>query len=126
MKIASNIAGGLLGFIFVAISLMVLLKLAPKPPMPEGSPAALFMGAFVPTGYLTFVKVFELIGGCLVAIPRTRNFGLLVLGPIILNILAFHVFIMKGTGLFGPPIIVAVLALFLLWAGRKSFAGLVN
>ena len=126
MKIASNIAGGLLGFIFVAISLMVLLKLAPKPPMPEGSPAALFMGAFVPTGYLTFVKVFELIGGCLVAIPRTRNFGLLVLGPIILNILAFHVFIMKGTGLFGPPIIVAVLALFLLWAGRKYFAGLVN
>jgi len=126
MKIASNIAGGLLGFIFVAISLLVLLKLAPMPPQPEGSPAALFMGAFVPTGYLTFVKIFELIGGVLVAVPRTRNFGLLVLGPIILNILAFHVLIMKGTGLFGPPIIVAVLALFLLWAGRKAFMGLIN
>ena len=126
MKIAANIAGGLLGFIFIAISLMVLLHLAPMPPPPEGSPAALFMGAFVPTGYLTFVKIFELIGGCLVAVPRTRNLGLLVLGPIILNILAFHVLILKGTGLFGPPILVAVLALFLLWAGRKSFAGLIN
>jgi len=126
MKIASNIAGGLLGFIFVAISLMVLLKLAPMPPMPEGTPQALFMGAFVPTGYLTFVKIFELIGGCLVAIPRTRNFGLLVLGPIILNILAFHILIMKGEGLFGPPIVVALLALFLLWSGRKAFAGLMN
>ena len=126
MKIASNIAGGLLGFIFVAISLMVLLKLAPMPPMPEGTPQALFMGTFVPTGYLTFVKIFELIGGCLVAIPRTRNFGLLVLGPIILNILAFHILIMKGEGLFGPPIVVALLALFLLWSGRKAFAGLMN
>ena len=126
MKIASNIAGGLLGFIFVAISLMVLLHLAPMPQMPEGSPAALFMGAFVPTGYLTFVKVFELIGGCLVAIPKTRNFGLLVLGPIVLNILAYHILIMKGEGLMGPPIIVAVLALFLLWSGRRAFAGLLN
>jgi hypothetical protein len=126
MKIATNIAGGLLGFIFIAFSLIVLLKLAPMPPPPEGSPAALFMGAFVPTGYLTFVKIFELIGGCLVVVPRTRNFGLLVLGPIILNILAFHILIMKGVGLFGPPILISVLALFLLWAGRKSFAGLMN
>ncbi|MCE0524221.1 MAG: hypothetical protein LV480_15055 [Methylacidiphilales bacterium] len=126
MKIASNIAGGLLGLIFVALSLMVLLHMAHMPPMPEGTPAALFMGAFVPTGYLTFVKVFELIGGCLVAVPRTRNLGLLVLGPIILNILAFHILIMKGEGLAGPPILVAVLALFLLWSGRKAFAGLMN
>jgi hypothetical protein len=126
MKIAANIAGGLLGFIFVALSLMVLLKLAPMPPPPEGSPAALFMGALVPTGYFTLVKICELIGGCLVAIPRTRNFGLLFLGPIVVNILAFHIFIMKGVGLFGPPILVAVLAAFLLWAGRRSFAGLMN
>ena len=126
MKIAANIAGCLLGFIFFTLSLMVLLKLAPMPPPPEGSPAALFMGALVPTGYFTLVKICELIGGCLVAIPRTRNFGLLFLGPIVVNILAFHIFIMKGVGLFGPPILVAVLAAFLLWAGRRSFAGLMN
>jgi hypothetical protein len=33
---------------------------------------------------------------------------------------------MKGEGLFGPPLVVAVLAAFLLWVGRKSFAGLMN
>lgn len=126
MKIASNIAGGLLGLIFIAFSLIVLLKLVPMPPLPEGTPASQFMGAFVPTGYLTFVKVFELIGGCLAAVPLTRNFGLLILGPIILNILAFHILIMKGEGLFGPPILVAFLGLFLLWSGRKAFAGLMN
>ncbi len=126
MKIAANIAGGFLGFIFVALSLLVLLKFAPAPSLPEGSPEALFMGAFAPTGYLTFVLICELIGGCLVAIPRTRNFGLLVLGPIVVNILAYHTFIMKGDGLLGPPLVVAALAAFLLWVGRRSFAGLAN
>jgi hypothetical protein len=76
---------------------------------------------------MTFVKVLELIGGILLAIPRTRNFGLLVLGPIIVNILAFHVFITKGEGLLNPMLIVIVaLAGYLLWSARKAFAGLLN
>jgi len=37
------------------------------------------------------------------------------------NILAFEIFIMKGQGLAGPPILVAALAAFLLWAERKAF-----
>ena len=128
MKHASNFVGGLLGLAFIAFSLMYFLKAGPTPPPPpEGSPAAMFMGAFYPTGYLDFVKAFELLGGILVAIPKTRNFGLLVLGPIILNILAFHIFITKGAELFSPPLIVIVLlALFLLYSGRRAFAGLLN
>ena len=55
------------------------------------------------------------------------GFGLAVLGPIILNILAFHAFITKGEGLFSPMLIVIVLlALYLLWVGRKAFTGLLN
>lgn len=126
MKHLPNIAGGLIGLLFVAFGLMVLLKLGPTPPPPpEGTPSAQFMAAFAPTGYLTFVKILEVLGGLLVAIPRTRNFGLLVLGPIIINILAFHGFVMNGEGLFNPVIIVIVaLALYLLWCGRREFAGL--
>ena len=127
MKIAANIVGGLLGFIFVAISLMILLGLGPKPPQPPpGSDQAMFMGAFFHSGWITLVKVCELIGGILVAIPKTRNFGLLILGPIVINILAFHILIMKGEGLFGPPLIVAVFALFLLFCERKAFLGLLR
>ena len=101
MKIATTIAGVLLGLMFIAASVMVLFKLGPTPPPPpEGTPPALFMAAFAPTGYLTFVKIFELLGGVLVAIPRTRNLGLLVLGPIIINILAFHIFVTGGEGLW--------------------------
>src|SRR5450432_3366054 len=101
MKYLPCIAGGILGALFIMSSVVVLFHLVKMPPMPPG-PAASFMDALVPTGYMTFVKVLELLGGILVAIPRTRNFGLLVLGPIILNIIAFDVCIMKGQGLFNP------------------------
>ena len=127
MKYAPTIAGIVLGLLFVMSSVVVLFHFVKMDPPPDGTPAALFMGAFLPTGYMTFVKVLELIGGILLAIPRTRNFGLLVLGPILVNILAFHIFIMKGTTLLDPMLIVIVLlALYLLWVGRKAFAGLLN
>lgn len=127
MKYAPTIAGLLLGLLFVMSSVVVLFNLVQMPPPPPGSPAAMFFGAFGPTGYMTFIKILELTGGILVAIPRTRNFGLLILGPILVNILAYHTFITKGDGLLNPMLIVIVLlALYLLWAGRKAFAGLLN
>ena len=128
MKYIPTIAGGLLGLLFIASGLVVLLKLTPMPPPPpEGTPPAHFFAAFGPTGYLTFVKVFEVLGGVLVAIPRTRNWGLLVLGPIIVNILAFHIFVTGGAGLFEPMLLViCALAAYLLWCGRKAFLGLVR
>lgn len=128
MKYAQNIVAGLLGLLFAAFGILFLLKLLPEPPAPpEGTPAALFMGALVPTGYLTFVKVLEVLGGVLVAIPGTRNWGLLVLGPIVVNILAFHVFIMKGAMIFDPVLIfVCVASAFLLWSERRAFAGLLH
>ena len=128
MKHLPNIVGALLGLAFIAFGLMYFLKMMPdQPPPPPDSAVAKFMGAFVPTGYLDFVKALEMLGGLLVAIPRTRNFGLLVLGPILINILAFHVFITKGVGLYDPPLIVlSVMAAYLLWSGRKAFAGLLR
>ena len=128
MRIASIIAGVLLGLLFVMSGLVVLLNMAPTPPPPpEGSPAAGFFAAFGPTGYLTFVKVLEVLGGVLVAVPRTRRAGLLVLGPIIINILAFHIFVTRGEGLFNPIIIgIVVVTLFLVWVERAAFAAFLS
>jgi hypothetical protein len=50
MRIAGVIVGALLGLVFVASGLVVLLNVAPTPPPPpEGSPAAGFFSAFGPT-----------------------------------------------------------------------------
>ena len=128
MKYLPNIAGVLLGLLFVMASSMVLFHLGKNPPPPpEGSPPALFMGALVPTGYFTFIKIIEMVGGILVMIPKLRNIGLLFLGPVIVNILAFQVFLLKGAALFDPMLIgICLLAVYLLWADRKRWAALIG
>ena len=128
MKIATNIVGGLLGLAFIAFAIMFFFSMMPKQPTPEqGSPVALFMGALIPTGYMNFVKTCELTGGILVAIPMFRNFGLLLLGPVIVNILAYHIFLTDRSQLLDPALmIICAMAAFLLWAERHKFAGLLN
>ena len=126
MKHLPNTFAALLGLLFLVFGANFFLNFIPMPPgPPEGSPPALFMGALYPTGYLKFVKVLELLGGLLVIIPRTRNAGLLILGPIIVNILAYQIFLNKSAGLFDPPVvIVTVLSTFVLWTERKEFCRL--
>lgn len=124
MKIATNIIGALLGLMFVAGGVVFFSGKAPEgPPMPPL--AVKFMEALAPTGYLAFVKVCEIIGGALVAVPKTRNLGLLILGPIVINILCFVGFL--APSLFGGAHgFITVAALFLLWTERRAFAALVN
>ena len=124
MKHIPNIVGVLLGLLFLVASVPVLLHLMAEQKFPEGNMAT-FMSLLGSTGYMTFVKVCELIGGILVMIPRTRNFGLLVLCPVIVNILAFWAFIAKAVP-NGLTIAAVVFAAYLLWCGRKAFARLLN
>jgi putative oxidoreductase len=126
-KILPHIAGVLLGLCFLAASIPVLFNLVTPPPLPEGTPAAHFMAAFWPTGYIKFVKIFEFTGAILVLIPRLRNIGLLLLGPVIVNIIAFHVLVDDPKHLLNPMLIVIILcALYLLGKARRKFAGLLN
>lgn len=121
MKLFANIAGVVLGLVFNLFALNYFFHFFQLPMPPEGSPPAMFMGAMIPTGYFAFVKVLEITGGILVAIPTTRRLGLLVLGPVVVNILCFHVFLENGAGLFPLPLFVASLSLFLLWSERAAF-----
>lgn len=127
MKKAQIIAGALLGVLFLVFGLNFFLQFIPIPQPPEGSPPAMFMGAMYTTGFLAFVKVLEIAGGLLVAIPRTRLIGLLILTPVIVNIVAFHVFITDGAGMFEPPVVlVTLLAAFLIWSHRENVAVLLK
>ena len=126
MKFAPLIASILLGGLFIMSSVVVLFNLAPMPELPKDTPIAYFMAAVGPTGFMKFVKVVELIGGILLIIPKTRNLGLLCLGPVIVNIFAFHQLV-AGDGIFQPMLIgIAVLSFFLLWVERKAWSGLLK
>ncbi len=125
MKHIPNILGGLLGAAFVFFSLMYFIKFRGYvPPLEEGSAAMHFNKAFGPTGYMDFVKVCELLGGIMCAIPLTRNIGLLFLGPIILNITAYHALIDKGN--LAMSAVFCAISAYLLWTARAKFTALLN
>ena len=122
MKYLNRITAALLGLVFVVFGTNFFLKFLPVPKPPEGSPAAMFMGGMFVSGMLVFVKILEILGGVLVAIPATRNLGLLVLGPIIVNIFAFHFFFFGPASLLDPMMIgIAVLTAWQVLAAGRAF-----
>ena len=123
MKIATIIVRVLLGLVFFVFGLLVLLNLVPMPPLPKNDAGA-FTGALVHSGYFYAIKCFEVGGGLLLLIGRKVPLGLTLLGPVIVNILLYGIFL-DHTGL-PIGIILAALSLFLLWAYRSAFAGLLS
>jgi hypothetical protein len=121
MKIATIIARSLLGLIFVVFGSNMFLHFIPMPPPPEG-PAREFMTAMFLSHYLYVVGAFQVVGGLLLFTSRWSALGLTLVGPVIVNILCFHV-LMAPAGL-PMAIVVSALALFLLWNYRKNFAGI--
>ncbi len=123
MKIATIIARVLLGLVFFVFGLNAFFHFIPMPPPPKG-PAGEFMGALFGSGYLYAIKCFEVGGGLLLLLGWKVPLGLTLLGPVIVNILFYDIFLDHS----GLPmgIVVAALALFLLWSYRAAFAGLVK
>ncbi len=118
MKHIPTAARYLLGLLFVVFAANFWLKFLPVPSPPEGSQAAAFMGALYMSGFLTVVKVLELLGGILLLSGRFVNLALAVLGPIVVVIGLYHFFLVKG----GYPMAIGlgVLSLAAL-AGQRGF-----
>ena len=123
MKIATIIARSLLGLIFVVFGSNMFLHFIPMPPPAEG-PARDFMTALFVSHYLYVVGALQVVGGLLLLGGRWVPLGLTLLGPVIVNILCFHV-LMAPAGL-PMAVVVSLLALFLIWRYREHFAGLVK
>jgi putative oxidoreductase len=122
MKIATIIARCLLGLVFVVFGANKFLHFLPNPPM-QG-PGAQFMGVLFETHYIYVVATCEVVGGLLLLTGRYLPLGLTLVGPVVVNILSFHIF-MDNSGL-PVALVVSALALFLLWRHREHFAGLVK
>jgi len=123
MKIATIIARVLLGLMFVVFGSNVFFHFIPMPPQ-KPSLATDFSKALMESNYVYVVGFLQVAGGLLILIGRYVPLGLMLLGPVIVNILLFHIFL-EPTGL-PMAIVVSTIALFLLWRYRASFAGLVK
>ena len=123
MKVAAIIVRSLLGLMFVVFGSNIFLHFIPMPPQ-KPSLATDFSKALMESHYMYVVGLLQFSGGLLLLIGRYVPLGLTLLGPVIVNILLFHIFLETS----GLPIalVVSALALFLLWRYRANFAGLVQ
>ena len=123
MKILTVVVRVLLGLMFVVFGSNAFLQFMPVPPLPD-TPAGNFLNALFVSKYVYGIAVFQIAGGLLLLIGRYVPLGLVLLGPVIVNIDLFHIF-MDRSGL-GVAVVVSLLALFLVWRYRDAFAGLLR
>lgn len=123
MKIATIIARVLLGLIFVVFGSNIFFHFIPMPPQPD-SPASQYGKLLMESHYMLVVGVLQVLGGLLLLVGRFVPLGLVLLGPVIVNIDLFHILLAPS----GLPMaaVVSTLALFLLWRYRAAFGGLVK
>ena len=121
MKIVILIARLLLGLICVVFGLNGFLNFLSMGPMPTGL-AGQFVGALVLSHYFWAVAALQIIGGVLLLVNRFVPLGLVLLGPVIVNILLYHVFL-NPAGI-GLAIVVAILWLIVFYGHRQYFSGI--
>jgi hypothetical protein len=123
MKIVTIIIRVLLGLVFVFFGSNGLLHFLPMPKLPNNITGE-FLNALFVSHYIYAIALCQVVGGFLLLIGRFVPLGLTILGPIIVNIVLFHIFL----DVEGLPVafIVTALFLFLLWRYRVAFAGIVQ
>lgn len=118
MKYVIHIVRILLGLAFVVFGANIFLQFIPNPGPPPGD-AGVFAGVMMRSGYMYVVGALQLLGGICLLTGRLAPLGLTLLGPVIVNILLFHI-VFDRTGL-PIALFVCVLAAFLLWVYRYKF-----
>jgi putative oxidoreductase len=120
MKIAVLIARILLGLIFLIFGLNGFLNFIPGS-LPSG-PAGQFLSLLAQSHYDLVVSALQLAGGVLLLLNRYVPLALVLLGPVIVNIVLFHLFMdPSGMPLAAP---VAILWGIVALRHRQYFSGI--
>jgi putative oxidoreductase len=121
MKIAALIARILLGLIFFVFGLNGFLHFIPMGPMPTGL-AGQYITVMMQSHYFYFVAAVQVAGGALLLIGRYIPLALTLLGPVIVNILLYHLLMdLKGIPM---AIIVTILWGIVFYRHQQYFSGL--
>jgi uncharacterized membrane protein YphA (DoxX/SURF4 family) len=97
----------LFAFIFIIFGMNKFYTFM-KPPPPTDTGAQLLMVGMFNSYLKTLVGIVEVFSSCLLLFRRTRFFGFLIIIPIILNIILYHL----TTNDFSNPIILIIGILF--------------
>jgi uncharacterized membrane protein YphA (DoxX/SURF4 family) len=118
MKYAIIIVRVLLGLMFAVFGSNAFFHFMKMPPM-QGDAGA-FIGALVNSGFIYAIAFLQVVGGLFLLVGgRFVALGLTLLGPVIVNIVLYHIFLdTNGLPMAG---VVAALSLFLLWVYRFKF-----
>jgi len=123
MKFAVLGARALLGLVFIVFGLNGFFNFIQPPEMNDTAGA--FLGALAGTGYfMIVVKLVEVVSGLMILTGRFLPLGLILLAPVSVNILLFHIFLDQA-GL-GMAVFIVAMQLFLAWAYRDSFRGVLQ
>lgn len=112
------------GLLFLVFGLNGFLNFLP----PQGAPppdAGAFLGGLAAAGYMfPLIKGTEVIGGLLLLSNRLVPLALVLLAPIVVNIVAFHLFLAPA----GLGMTLAFLAaeLFLAWRYHGAWRGVLQ
>jgi hypothetical protein len=121
MKIVAIIARILLGLVFFVFGLNGFLNFIPHGPLPTGL-AGEFVEVLFKSHYVFLVAGCQVIGGALLLANRYVPLGLTILGPVIVNILAYHLLLDHNGAVMA--VIVTILWGILAYRHRQYFFGL--
>lgn len=120
MKYAPVVLRVLLAIPMIVFGLNKFLGFIPMPTPEEGSQAAAFMMAMYGTYLAKFVALGEITGGLLLLCKRTSALGAIILMPILLNILAFHLFVEGEAQGMLIGILLLIFDLIILYLNREA------
>ena len=119
MKTVALIARLLLGLVSVVFGLNGFLNFLSMGPMPTGL-AGQFIGALVLSHYFWVVAALQIAGGALLLVNRFVPLALVLLGPVIVNIICYHVFLNhSGAAL---ALVVTILWFTVFYGKRQYFS----
>ena len=121
MKILYLIARILLGLLFLIFGSNGFLNFIPQPPMPD-TPATRFAMLLITAHYMYVVCAIMVVSGLLFLIGRYVPLALVLIGPVIVNILLYHILLAPAT--IGPGALAAVLWFIVFFHVRSAFSGI--
>jgi len=120
MKVATIILRIMLGLVFLVFGLNKIHQFIPTGTMTTD--ASTFIGVMVATRYFMVVGFIESLGGLLLLFNRFVPLGLVLLGPIIVNVFLTGLLMdRQGIPMAGA---VAAMWLFLFWRYKNNFTPL--